>query len=306
MRVRTPPVAVDRAATAVGRMRASCASLVLGLALAWPAPAAGESLLRPVSEDVSAAKRVVLQADPYVMRWRVAEMDREAVFGASAGDEPLVMELFGDVEVRARVESAKTLEGGSRFLAGVLEDGGHFTLFRHSTGAVRGEFHLGEAFMRLRSHSGGRVLVTQGDVSQLPGCGNDQAFESYETFESKRDFENDNKFSTHSHQHSGSHGLSTHSVMHGSSFIPRKAGGTEETVQASQNRSIRSYSIKKGIGNAEETAQASQPIDVLVLYTQRVEDLEGGPEQVQATIENEMAKTNQVLKIADFLTGVCV
>ena len=40
----------------------------------------------------------------------------------------------------------------------------------------------------------------------------------------------------------------------------------------------------------------SKTIDVLVLYTQRVEDHEGGSAQVQATIENEIAKTNQVLE----------
>ena len=264
-------MAVDRAASALGRMRASCASLALGLALAWPAPAAGESLLRPASEGVSAAKRVALEADPHVVRWRVAGMDREAVFGASAGDEPLVMELFGDVEVRARVDSAKTLEGGSRFLAGVLEDGGHFTLFRHSTGAVRGEFHLGEGvFYGLRSQSGGRVLVTQADVSALPGCGNDGLS-------------------------GGAAGLAPAPVgrLPASSLAIRHPMGGFGAVGASASAS---HSHQHGIGNTEETAQASQPIDVLVLYTQRVEDHEGGPEQVRTTIENEMAKTNQVLK----------
>lgn len=304
MRTRTPPLAVDGAAGALGRMRISVLRSALSLALASAVPAAGESLLRPVAEGVGAAKRVALEADPYVARWRVAGMDREAVFGASAGDEPLVMQLFGDVEVRARVESAKTLEGGSRFLAGALEDGGHFTLFRHSTGAVRGEFHLGEGvFYGLRSQSAGRVLVTQADVSALPGCGNEglsggaaglvpAPVGAAADADDRRPVGGFGAVgvsasASHSHQHNSGHGLATHSVIR----------GKEETVQASpQSRTTKSYSIKKGIGAAEETAQVSKPIDVLVLYTQRVEDHEGGPEQVQATIENEMAKTNQVLK----------
>ena len=173
MRMRTPPVAVDGAGRALGRLRTSCASFVLGLALAWALPAAGEGLLRPVSEGVSAATWAELEADPHVVRWRVAGMDREAVFGTLPGDEPLAMWLFGDVEVRARVESARTLEGGSRFLAGALEGGGHFTLFRHSTGVVRGEFHSAKGVFAVRSRGAGSVLVTQREVSALPLCGND-------------------------------------------------------------------------------------------------------------------------------------
>ena len=39
-----------------------------------------------------------------------------------------------------------------------------------------------------------------------------------------------------------------------------------------------------------QAAEESPVIDVLVLYTQRVEDHEGGPAQTRATIENEMAE----------------
>ena len=37
-------------------------------------------------------------------------------------------------------------------------------------------------------------------------------------------------------------------------------------------------------------------VDVLVVYTQRVEDYEGGPAQAQAFVESEIAKMNQVLE----------
>ena len=124
---------------------------LLGLAahadIAVPLPSADG----PVSEE----QRLQLEADPYTMRWRVAHMDSGVVFGASAGAEPLAFNLFGDVEVKAQVRSAKMLDGGSRFLAGALEDGGHFTLFRHVTGIVRGEFHSTGGVYMLRSRGPG-------------------------------------------------------------------------------------------------------------------------------------------------------
>ena len=43
----------------------------------------------------------------------------------------------------------------------------------------------------------------------------------------------------------------------------------------------------------------SETVDVLVVYTQRVEDHEGGSAQVKATIENEVAKMNQFLENSD-------
>ena len=43
-------------------------------------------------------------------------------------------------------------------------------------------------------------------------------------------------------------------------------------------------------------ASESEPIDVLVVYTQRVEDYEGGPEQVEAMVENDVERMNQALE----------
>ena len=151
------------------------ASLAVGGALCCGAvSAAGEGLLRPVAEALGAEKRLELAADPLAMRWRLARMDREAVFGAAAGAEPLAFNLFGDVSVRARVRSARTLESGARFLAGALDGGGHYTLFRHATGIVRGEFHSAKGVFTVRSQGPRRVLVKQLDASRLPPvCGND-------------------------------------------------------------------------------------------------------------------------------------
>ena len=241
--------------------RRALASLAVGGAL-WcgVASAAGDGLLGPAAEGLSAERRAELAADPYVMRWRVAGMDRDAVFEARAGAEPLVVNLFGDVEVRARVRSAKTLAGGSRWLAGGLEGGGHFTLFRHATGIVRGEFHSARGAYTLRSHGPGRVLVRQEDVSRMPGCGND--------------------------------GL----AMVDDALAPRAAGNGTRGLAPKTQPLAKAYAAKRSPGGVPAASVAPMPIDVLVLYTQRVEDHEGGPAEVQATIENEMAKTNQVLE----------
>ena len=253
-------VGATRPAPLVTAVRRALASLVVGGAL-WcgAASAADEGLLRPVSEGLSAEKRAELAADPYVMRWRVAGMDGDAVFGAAAGAEPLVVNLFGDVEVTARVRSAKTLAGGSRWLAGVLEDGGHFTLFRHANGIVRGEFHSARGVYTLRSQGQGRVLVRQEDTSGMPGCGNDGLPEA------------------------------------AGALVPLSAGNGTRGVPKTQPL-VKPHATSRSPGGMPAASVAPMPIDVLVLYTQRVEDHEGGPAEVQATIENEMVKTNQVLE----------
>lgn len=200
--------------------------------MAVPLPAA--------SGAMSVEQRLELEADPYTMRWRVARMDDGAVFGASAGAEPLAFNLFGDVAVTAQVRSAKTLEGGSRFLAGALAGGGHFTLFRHATGIVRGEFHSRAGVYTLRSHGAGHVLVKQEDVSRLPGCGN-------------------------------------HGAMGAPLPLARARAGAPHGRGAGKRQHAPMV--------ASSSAGGAKPIDVLVLYTQRVEDHEGGPVQVRVTIE---------------------
>ena len=135
---------------------------------------------------MSATKREQLQADPHVIRWRVAQWDANAVFDANAtfgipprahqeapateAAAPLVLNLFDDVAVKGHVQSAKTLEGGSRFLFGTLEDGGHFSLFRNGSGIVRGEVHSTDSAYTLRSDGAPeRLLVMQANLSKLAG-----------------------------------------------------------------------------------------------------------------------------------------
>ena len=156
------------------RWRQQCCCVLLAL-VAVGAQANAGPLLRPAPGPPSAEQRLQLEADPYVMRWRMARMDSDALLRAGPSSAPLVLDLFGDVPLRAQVRSAKTLESGSSFLFGTVEGGGHFTLLRTSGGIVRGEFDSAQGFYKLRSDGRvpNRVLVKQHDRSRFPGCGFD-------------------------------------------------------------------------------------------------------------------------------------
>ncbi len=214
--------------------------------------AAGEApLLRASDVPLGVEMREQLEEDPYAMRWRVAGMDGAAVFESSAWGRPLALDLFPDAQVVARVQRARTLPSGSRFLAGALEGGGHFTLLRSVGGILRGEFHSARGVFTLRSHGPGRVLVAQQDVSALPGCGLDGAMPE---------------------------------------ALPSPA--PKALAAAHRPRPRPPQSLPATTDDEEDP----NVVAVLVLYTQRVEDHEGGPDEVLATLENEIAKMNQVLE----------
>ena len=215
--------------------------------------AAGEApLLRPSDVPLGAEMREQLEEDPYAMRWRVAGMDGAAVFESQAWGRPLALDLFPDAQVVARVQRARTLPSGSRFLAGALEGGGHFTLLRSAGGILRGEFHSARGVFTMRSHGPGRVLVAQQDVSALPGCGLDGAMRE---------------------------------------ALP--AGLAPKGLATARRPRPRP---PQSLPTATDDEADPNVVAVLVLYTQRVEDHEGGPDEVIVTLENEIAKMNQVLE----------
>ena len=228
--------------------------LLCGIANARPVFDAPGRVISPVE-----AQRV--ESDPVAVpgRYRLARIDREGILSSIDQDLPLVFNLFNDVEARGRARSKKGMEGGSTFASGALEDGGHFTLFLHHSGVVRGEIHSAQGFYSLKSAGRDRsqVLIQQKDLSLLPGCG-----------------------SSH-HSSSDSHSSHRHGSPDG-----------HETPGASQSRA----GGNPGIAGKSAQGAGSETIDILVLYTQRVEDYEGGPAQIKATIENEIAKMNQVLE----------
>ena len=227
------------------------ASLWLGLA-AEAAP-----LLRPAAPTLGAEELARLEGDPHVMRWREARMAIDGVFESSAGNGPLALNLFPDAALEARVRSARTLEGGSRFLSGALAGGGRFTLFRSAGGILRGEFHSTAGVFTMRSLGPRRALVKQQDISRLPPlCGHD----------------------------------ATRNVARG-------IAGPGLTAKASAM--VRRLAPDRRRAPAP-TAQATptvdvldQTVDVLVVYTPNAERSEGGKEEIEATIEAEIEKTNQ-------------
>ena len=225
--------------------------------LAIGAQASAGLLLRPAAGPPSAEQRRQLEVDTSVMRWRMASMDSDAIFRAGPSSGPLVLDLFDDVPMRARVRSAKTLESGSSFLFGTTEDGGHFTLLRTSGGIVRGEFDSVQGSYQLRSAGGtNRVLVKQQDKLKLPGCGFD--------------------------------------AEAGAQPVPSR--GPMASVRGANAISPTARTYGRPASQAAADSGHSNPIDILVLYEQRAEDHEGGPEELQATVEHWFAYANQVLE----------
>ncbi len=237
-----------------GKAALAAAALSVGLlpslAQAHVFQAAGDSL--------SPARHQELREDPLAVpdRWRVARFDRSEVARAAGAGMPLVLNLFNDVEVRGRVKATKDLGGGASFTSGSLEGGGHFSIFVHGSGIVRGEVHSPEGVYAMRSEGEdfNQVLIRQQDVSELPGCGQE--------------------------------------ALPAGGEVPAGAG---RLWGPAAGAGAGGWSRPARRAPAQADDGASEAIDILALYTQRVEDHEGGPEQIRATIENEMAKMNQVL-----------
>ena len=153
------------------------------------------------------------------------------------------------------MRSARTLESGSRFLSGPLAGGGHFTLFRSAGGILRGEFHSGAGVFTMRSLGPRRVLVKQQDISGLPPlCGHDAAVQEF--------------------------GPRSTAKVPATAHRPRLARGARRTPAPTTQ--------------ATPTIDVlDRTVDVLVVYTPNAERSEGGREEIEATIEAEIEKTNQ-------------
>ena len=113
-------------------------------------------LFQPADNRINFEKHLELQSDPLVVpdRYRLARIDQNQIFRSAGYNMPLVFNLFNDVELRAHVQKIKELSGGSSFISGSLENGGHFTLFLHRSGIIRGEMHSlqGVYTLKIRGH----------------------------------------------------------------------------------------------------------------------------------------------------------
>ena len=235
-----------------------------GVGLLLYGTAASQSLLDGFDHPIDRSELKRLESDSMVVpgRFRVARVDREVIARSIRQESPLVLNLFNDLEVPANVSSTRILGTGSTFHSGALHDGGHFNLLLHHSGVIRGEVHLLGSTYALRStrDDWNRVLIAQYDFSRLPICGNGQVLSSNED--------------------------------------PIQAKGRlDDGVNPANAIVLKKPSLSSTVARFQAQAKTtSNPIDVLVVYTQRVEDHEGGPEQIRAVIENEFAKTNQIFE----------
>ena len=135
-------------------------------------------LFQSADNMLSTDKYLELQSDPFVVpdRYRLARIDQNEIFRSINNDMPLVLNLFNDVELRANIKNSKELSNGSSFISGSLENGGHFTLFLHSSGVIRGEMHSPQGVYTIKSEGDdfNQILIKQEDLSEFPRCGNEQ------------------------------------------------------------------------------------------------------------------------------------
>ena len=117
------------------------------LSVFLPFPAQSQVFLPPEDPTAAYEQYAELQSDPLVVpdRYRLARMDQNELIRSVRDDTPIVLNLFNDVELRAQVQSTKDLANGSSFISGSLENGGHFTLFLHNSGIIRGRCTLYKA-----------------------------------------------------------------------------------------------------------------------------------------------------------------
>ena len=204
--------------------------------------------------------------DPIILRNRVARMDRSQLLNSAFNNQSINLNLFGDVDLKATLKKSPSSSPGSSFLSGSLENGGHITLFISKEGIVRGEVHSPQGVYTIRTSKGQRgsqnVMIRQIDTSQLP------------------------------------------MIDHGAMTNTENLKGPEKSLNWKTLKALRELSVSgsssfsviqnDGVsGNVDEEESSDQTVDVLVVYTPNAEAHEGGKEEIEATIEAEVEKTNQ-------------
>ena len=203
-------------------------------------------------------------ADPTILRNRRMMLDRFQLLGSVANNEAVNLNLFGDVELKATLKKSRPSSSGSVFMSGPLEYGGHITLFISNKGIVRGEVHSPTGVYTIRTSKGQRgsqnVTIRQIDTSQLPPI-------DHGAMEVEH----------------GSHSSSTKNSLNQNNWSTSDAFSS----------AVLSTSDEEEEETEEETSD--ETVDVLVVYTANAETSEGGKEEIEATIEAEVKKTNQAL-----------
>ena len=226
----------------------------------WSGLAHSGALFEPSRGAVALERHLELEADRFAVpgRYRLARIDRSA-FARSVDDgAPIVLNLFNDFELRAKVERIKALDSGSSFVSGALVDGGHFSLLMHESGVIRGEIHSARGLYTLKSEGEDfdDVLIAKRDFSGVSLCGAEHPPNAAGIVSHARDL-----------NHQG--------VSASTPYLRVKSAM---------------------VGADDEDPIEDNPIDVLIVYTQRVEDFEGGPDQISAVIEYRIVRMNQALE----------
>ena len=111
-----------------------------------------------------------LPADPTVLRKRGMEIDTSELFQSLDNDQPLILNLFSDVEIQATIQESRPISSGGSFSSGSLEDGGSMTLMISKEGIIRGEVRSASSVYMIRSDRDNRnqVIIKEIDISQIP------------------------------------------------------------------------------------------------------------------------------------------
>ena len=264
--------------------------------LFWTHLAVAQVLFQEAQNTIQFERHLELQSNPIVLsdRYRLAHIDQNEIFYSIDSDTPLILNLFNDVEFRAKLQKPKKLPSGSSFISGSLEQGGHLTFLLHHNGIIRGKIHSPQGTYTLQSERDhfNEVLIQQKDLSNIPGCGshNDTPNKhSAELSAKKREIP---AFAGMT-KGAGMTYKSRSKVIEVPSKItePKDEEITESEAIDPEMTGLKTKEQK----SLQTTIQMDpEPIDVLVVYTQRAEDAEGGPEHIKAFIENEIAETNQI------------
>lgn len=237
-------------------LRAVLTALLLA---GWAPTSHGAPVLATSDRPLGAPELERIESNPLVVpgRYRLARLDRGALTTALRNGGPLVLNLFQDSELTGLVGNLKVLDSGSKFATGVLAGGGHFSLLLHASGIVRGEFHApGRVYILASARADSDHVL----IREEDHSGVPLCY----------------------HDTRAQPGVPAHSVR----------GARHETP----GRSGLPTNVSSALSAVDTEVATAAMLDVLVVYTQRVEDHLGGLTEVEAAIENEMAKTNQVLE----------
>ena len=108
--------------------------------------------------------------NPLILRDRITQIDIPELFRTMTDQQPLILNLFMDIEIQAQVKRSLTLPRGGSFISGSLEDGGQMTLFINKDGIIRGEVHSSSGVYTIKSkvEDKQQVTIQQVDISKFP------------------------------------------------------------------------------------------------------------------------------------------